>query len=85
LAVGRMRWDREVGVVERKLKNVFQVEFGVVAQIGAGISSKVLALGDPELTAVEPISPLASPIRNAHEDHAFVVLLGRNDEAWTWH
>ena len=37
LAVWRMRRDREVGVVERELKHVSQVEFGVVAQTGAGI------------------------------------------------
>jgi len=84
LAVWRMRWDREVGVVERELKNVSQVEFGVVAQIGAGIGSRVLALGDPELTAVEPICPLTGPICHAHEDHAFVVFLGRNNEAGAW-
>ena len=84
LAVWRMRWDREVGVVERKLQNASQVEFGVVAQTGAGIGSRVLALCDSEFPAVETVRLLASPIRHAHENHAFVVFLGRNNEAGAW-
>ena len=84
LAVWRVRWDGEVGVVERKLKNVSQVEFGVVAQTGAGIGSRVLALCDSEFPAVETVRLLAGPIRHAHENHASVVFLGRNNEAGAW-
>jgi len=40
LAVGRVGWNREVGVVERKLKNVSQIKLGVVAQTGAGIRAE---------------------------------------------
>ena len=81
LAVWRMRWDREVGVVERELKNVSQVEFGVVAQTGARICTRLLALCNSEFPAVETVRLLAGPIRYAHENHAFVVFLGRNNEA----
>ncbi len=84
LAVWRMWWDREVGVIERELKNVFQVEFGVVTQTGAGIGGWVLALCDPEFPTVETVRLLAGPVCHAHEDHAFVVLLGRNHEAGAW-
>ena len=66
LAVWRMRWDREVGVVERELKNVSQVEFGVVAQTGAGLCTSLLALCDSEFSAVETVRLLAGPIRDAH-------------------
>ena len=41
LAAWRMRWDREVGVVERELKNVSKVEFGVVAQTGADTCTRL--------------------------------------------
>ena len=86
LAVWCMRWDREVGVVERELKNVSQVEFGVVAQTGAGICTRLLALCDSEFPAVETVRLLAGPIRYAYENHAFGVFLGRNNEsgAWLW-
>jgi len=77
LAVWRMRWDREVGVVERKLQNASQVEFGVVAQTGAGISSRVLALCDSEFPAVETVRLLASPIRHAHEELSFGKPVGK--------
>ena len=40
----RMGRNREVDVVERKLKNVFEVELCVVAQTRAGIGSRMLAL-----------------------------------------
>ena len=84
LAVWRMRWDREVGVVERELKNVSQVEFGIKAQTGAGICTRLLALCDSEFPAEETVRLLAGPIRHAHENHAFVVFLGRNNEAGAW-
>ena len=86
LAVWRMWRDREIGVVERELKNVFQVEFGVVAQTGAGIGSRLLALCDSEFPAVETSRLLAGSIRHTHKNHAFVVLLCRNNEtgAWFW-
>ena len=84
LAVWRVGWDREVGVVERELKNVSEVEFGVVAQTGAGICTRLLALCDSEFPAVETVRLLAGPIRHAHENHAFFVFLGRNNEAGAW-
>ena len=84
LAVWRMRWDREVDVVERELKNVSQVEFGIKAQTGAGICARLLSLCDSEFPAVEAVRLLAGPIRYAHENHAFVVFPGRNNEAGAW-
>ena len=84
LAVWRMRWDREVGVVEREHKNVSEVELGIKAQTGAGIRAGLLALGDSEFPAEETVRLLAGPIRHAHENHAFVVFLGRNNEAGAW-
>jgi hypothetical protein len=48
LAVWRMRWGREVGVVEREFKNVSQVEFGVVPDetnlCEAGRSSDIMLI-----------------------------------------
>lgn len=70
LAVWRVGWDGEVGVVERKLKNISQVELGVVAQTGAGIDSRLLALCDPEFPAVVTVRLLTGPICHAHENHA---------------
>ena len=84
LAVWRVRWDGEVGVVEGKLENVSQVEFGVVAQTGAGICTRLFALCDSEFPAVETLRLLAGPVCHAREDRAFVVLLGRNNEARAW-
>ena len=86
LAVWRMWWDREVGVVERELKNVSQVEFSVVAQSGASICTSLLALCNSEYPAVETVRLMASPISHVHENHTFVVFLGRNNKggAWLW-
>lgn len=84
LAVWRMRWDREVGVVERELKHVSQVEFGVVAQTGAGVCTGLRAFCDSEFPAVKTLRLLAGPIRHAQENHAFGVFLGRNHEAGAW-
>lgn len=80
----RMGWYRKVGVVVRQFKNMPQVEFGVVAQSGAGIGGRMLAFGDPKFSAVKLVRLLACPINHAHKDHALVVLLGRNDEARAW-
>ena len=66
------------------LSLVFQLEFGAIFQTGAGIGSGVLTLRDPEFPAVETICLLTGPICHAHEDHAFVVLLGRNNETRAW-
>ena len=84
LAVRRVRRDGEVGVVERELKNISQIELGVVAQTGAGIGSRVLALGNSEFPTVQTICFLAGSICHAHEDNAFVVHLSRNNETRSW-
>jgi hypothetical protein len=84
LAMRRMRRDREVGVVERKLKHVSQVELGVVAQSGAGVCGSMLTFGDPRFTAIQTPRLLTGAICHAHENHPFVVFLGRKDQARTW-
>ena len=84
LAVWRMRWDGEVRVVERKLKNVSQVEFGVVAQTCAGIGIRVLALRDTEFPNVQTICLLACSVCHAYKDRAVVIFFGRNNETRSW-
>jgi len=76
--------NREIGVVERKLQHVSQVELGVVAQSGAGVRGRMLTFGDAKLSAVQTVRFLAGAVCHAHEDHALVVFLGRNNQAWTW-
>lgn len=55
LPMRRMRWHREIVVVKRQIQHLAQVEFGVIAQAGGCIASRVLALGDPKFPTIEPI------------------------------
>ena len=45
-----------------------------MAVAGIGISSRILALGDPEFAAVEPIDFLTSSIGHAHETPATLTI-----------
>ncbi len=42
--------NREIGVVERQLMHVSEVQFCVVAQPGAGVCGRLFILGDAKFT-----------------------------------
>ena len=82
--MGRVGRNREVGVVEWKVKDVSQVKLGVVTQPGADVSRRLFALGDPEFAAVQTICLLAGPVGHADKQQACFVNLSRNNEPGAW-
>ena len=72
--------NRKIGVVERKLQHISQVELGVVAQSSARVRGRMLTFGDAKLSAVKTVRLLTGAVCHAHEDHSLVVFLGRNDQ-----
>jgi hypothetical protein len=76
LPVGRMGRYRKVVVVVWQLKHLAQVEFCVVTEACAGIRRGMLALANPEFSAVKTVGFLTGSISHVDEDFALIVLLG---------
>ena len=74
--MGGMGRNRKVSVVERKFKDIFEIEFRVVTQPGAAVGGRVLTFGDAKFPAVEAICFLAGSEGHANEDHSFVIYFG---------
>ena len=49
-----------------------------------GRNEEIGAIKRPKFPTVEAIRLLAYPVCHAHEDHAFVIFLDRNNEARAW-
>jgi hypothetical protein len=74
-----MGWYRKIVVVVRKLEYLAQFKLSVVAQAFTGVSGGMFALGDAELTAVEPIGLLTRSVGHADKKPALIVFLGQRD------